>query len=103
MTENSTDRLRKTLDERRREILTELETIAEMSHGDQEAMRQTYGRGMEKGSVVFKPDTKGRGTLRALTENEKGQKTWQTREITDPNEANLLAGLQGEADQKRGK
>ena len=103
MNEDSVDTLRNIFGKRKGGTLKKIEEDAGMPLGVIETMRITYGRGMEEGNVVFTPNEEGGGTLLIEMENEKGQNTQETREITNPDEASLLAGLQGEADRKRGK
>ena len=103
MNKDLVDRLENSFDIRRGGLLKDMEASAGIRHGTREAITQTYGKDMEKGSVVFEPNKEGGGTLRFLIKNEEGQIIEETREITDSNEASLLAGLQAKADRKRGK
>lgn len=97
--------LKKIFEERRKSLLQDLDRAVGISSDRMKQLERTIGRGMQKKRARFIPQRpRGPESPYGVLEyevKEKGKTVTETKDITDPEEAAFLLGLQQEADRKR--
>lgn len=106
MTEQSSDsphkKIEALMEADSQKFITDFEKITGMSFVDMEAIRTTFGEEMKNGSVHFVPSDGKDGVFGSLWHPGYGEDTDQREhQITSPDEAAFLLGLQIEADKQK--
>lgn len=98
-----TENLRRRFDQVREVELHGLESAMGITFSELRLVKEAFGQGMHEGTVRFVLGTGEGGVFGELhySRTLKGRRVAKLREITNPDEAAMLMGLQLEANSKR--